>query len=137
MNIVPFELKHLDMLDMNKINRVPIDVSNINKEYIIYGKTAFDGDRVIGVGFVSLTGMIAVGSIMITDTVKKTPILFIKAVKQFLTEVVDEGYMIIAAAHTDIENRFMLYLGFMETGKFNNNGNQLTRYKYGRSITVS
>lgn len=133
MNIVPFELKHLDMIDMSKTNHVSINVTAINKEYIIYGKTAFDEDEVIGIGVVSLTGMIAIAFLMITDRIRESPLFFIKSIKNGLLEVVNEGYTIISAVHTETEKRFMEYLGFEETGLFENNGIKLTRYRYGSS----
>ena len=121
------------MIDMSKTNHVSINVSDINKEYIIYGKTVFDGDEVIGIGGVSLTGMIAIAFLMITDRIRKSPLFFIKSLKAGLLEVVNEGYTIISAAQSETENKIMRYLGFEETGQFENNGNQLTRYKYSSS----
>lgn len=127
---VPFELKHLDMLDKAEIEFVPVQISDADRNHIICGKTVFDGEKVVGIGFVSLIGVVAVAYLMVTEKLKKSPLYFIKAIKSFLLEVVNEGYIIIASTQSDSGKKFICYLGFAETGTFKVKNIKLTRYKY-------
>lgn len=135
MNIVPLEKAHFSQIDLSATNHIHRKVVDIGYHRVLYGKTAIQDGRVVGIGSVTLYGKIAVASLTITDHVKKYPILLIKSIHTVIKEVYNEGYMILAAAHSPVDRRFLERLGFMETQPYLLNSHQMMRYAYGRRGT--